>query len=62
MTEFTRRQACGLLGCGLGLPLSASCGSDSRHPDRSLPTTTDEGATPLHFLSLRDVARLIESR
>jgi amidase len=62
MTEFTRRQACGLLGCGLALPLTGSCGSDSRSPDRSLPTATGDGATPLHFLSLRDVARLVESR
>lgn len=62
MTRFTRRQACGLLGCGMVLPLSAFCGSDAPDPDRSLPIAPGDGAPPLHFLSLRDVARLIEAR
>ena len=62
MTGITRRHACGLLGCGMVLPLSAFCSSDSPDPDRSLPTASGDGATPLHFLSLRDVARLIEAR
>ena len=44
----------------MALPLSASCGSESPGPDRGVPTDSGGGGTPLHFLSLRDVARLIE--
>ena len=62
--RLTRRQALTLLGVGTAVPLWSSC--ESSEPDipaaGTLAPTTDNGQTPLHYMSLREVARLVEAR
>ncbi len=54
---FTRREMLALLGGGAMLSVQAACGGASAPAP---PTVVNSDA--LHYLSLRDVARLIESR
>ncbi len=62
--RLTRRQALTLLGVGTAVPLWSSCESSEPDIQAAGPPapTTNNGQTPLHYLSLREVARLIEAR
>ena len=61
---MTRRQALTLLGVGTAAPLWSSC--ESNEPDTPAAgtpaPTTHRAAVPLHYMSLREVGRLIGAR
>ena len=61
---LTRRQALALIGIGTAVPFWAACGPGERAVGTTDPPapTADSGGAPLHYMSLRDVARLIEAR
>ncbi len=59
--RLTRRRALGLIGTGAAVPLLGSCAADERPPGTPLEGSS-MGDVPIHYMSLRDVARLIEAR
>ena len=60
---LTRREALAVLGTGTVTPLLASCGSGTPNVDTAQrPPLAIPSGEPLHYASLRDVARLIETR
>ena len=59
--RLTRRRALGLIGTGAAVPLLGSCAADERPAGTPLEGSS-MGDVPIHYMSLRDVARLIEAR
>ena len=63
MKTLTRRRALAIIGVGVAAPLWASCGSGGVETDQAVASTSPgPGRGPLHYMSLRDVARLIAAR
>ena len=61
--SLTRRQALALLGAGATAPLWTGCSSGApTSEDVSPGSTSNADRDSLHYLTLRDVARLIETR
>ena len=61
--SLTRRQALALLGAGAAAPLWTACSSDSPgSEDVSAGPSVNPVRDSIHYLTLRDVARLIETQ
>ena len=59
--KLTRRAALGLIGAGAAAPFLASCGIDEPTTGAPSDVAPMQGES-FHYMSLRDVARLIEAR